>query len=195
MKRQVRAPDVKTENPDAATGEAGPRRCATDGCPHEGIYPAPRSRDALRDYLWFCLDHVRAYNKAWNYYDGLQGAALEAEIRRATTWERPSWKFATGQLSDGAFADPMGLFDFDKRDPSKPGRLLSAEERTAWDTLKLSPVDDLAIVKKQYKQLVKENHPDKNRGDARAEERLKEINLAFSLIRKNLTKGSKTAAF
>ena len=195
MKRQVRAPDVKTENPDAATGEAGPRRCATDGCPHEGIYPAPRSRDALRDYLWFCLDHVRAYNKAWNYYDGLQGAALEAEIRRATTWERPSWKFATGQLSDGAFADPLGLFDFDKRDPSKPGRLLSAEERAAWDTLKLSPVDDLAIVKKQYKQLVKENHPDKNGGDARAEERLKEINLAFSLIRKNLTKGSKTAAF
>ena len=195
MKRQVRAPNVKTEDPDAATGEAGPRRCATDGCPHEGIYPAPRSRDALRDYLWFCLDHVRAYNKAWNYYDGLQGAALEAEIRRATTWERPSWKFATGQLSDGAFTDPMGLFDFDKRDPSKPGRLLSAEERAAWDTLKLSPVDDLAIVKKQYKQLVKENHPDKNRGDARAEERLKEINLAFSLIRKNLTKGSKTAAF
>ena len=194
MKRQVRAPDFKTEDPDVATGEAGPRRCATDGCPHEGIYPAPRSRDALRDYLWFCLDHVRAYNKAWNYYDGLQGAALEAEIRRATTWERPSWKFATGQLSDGAFADPLGLFDFDKRDPSKPGRLLSAEERAAWDTLKLSPVDDLAIVKKQYKQLVKENHPDKNGGDARAEERLKEINLAFSLIRKNLVKGSKTAA-
>lgn len=195
MKRQVRAPDVKNENPDAATGEAGQRRCATDGCPHEGIYPAPRSRDALRDYLWFCLDHVRAYNKAWNYYDGLQGAALEAEIRRATTWERPSWKFATGQLSDGAFADPMGLFDFDRRDRSKPGRLLSAEERAAWDTLKLSPVDDLAIVKAQYKQLVKENHPDKNRGDAGAEERLKEINLAFSLIQKSLTKGSKTAAF
>ena len=195
MKTQARASDVKTENPDSATGEAGPRRCATDGCPHEGIYPAPRSRDALRDYLWFCLDHVRAYNKAWNYYDGLQGAALEAEIRRATTWERPSWKFATGQLSDGAFTDPLGLFDFDKRDPSKPGRLLSAEERAAWGTLQLSPVDDLAIVKKQYKQLVKENHPDKNGGDARAEERLKEINLAFSLIRKNLTKGSKTAAF
>jgi len=194
MKRQARAPDIRTENPDAATGETGPRRCAADGCPLEGIYPAPRSRDALRDYLWFCLDHVRTYNKAWNYYDGLHGAALEAEIRRATTWERPSWKFATGQLSDGAFTDPLGLFDFDKRDPSKPGRLLSAEERAAWDTLKLAPVDDLDIVKKQYKQLVKENHPDKNGGDAGAEERLKEINLAFSLIRKSLTKGGKPAA-
>ena len=110
-----------------------------------------------------------------------------------TTWERPSWKFATGGLATGL--------------PTRWGCLIltsathlnrvasSAEERAAWDTLKLSPVDDLAIVKKQYKQLVKENHPDKNGGDARAEERLKEINLAFSLIRKNLTKGSKTAAF
>ena len=190
--RRANAPDLNNNGEDETHSH---RRCAADGCLQEGNYPAPKSRSALRDYLWFCLEHVREYNKSWNYYKGLQGAALEAEIRRATTWERPSWKFATGQLSDGAFADPLGLFDFDKRDPSKPGRLLSAEERAAWDTLKLSPVDDLAIVKKQYKQLVKENHPDKNGGDARAEERLKEINLAFSLIQKNLTKGSKTAAF
>ena len=73
------------------------RQCAAEGCTQEGIHRAPKSRNALRDYIWFCLDHVRAYNRAWNYYEGLQGAALEAEIRRATTWERPSWKFATGQ--------------------------------------------------------------------------------------------------
>ena len=189
--RRANAPDLNNNGEDETHSH---RRCAADGCLQEGNYPAPKSRSALRDYLWFCLEHVREYNKSWNYYKGLQGAALEAEIRRATTWERPSWKFATGQLSDGAFADPLGLFDFDKRDPSKPGRLLSAEERAAWDTLKLSPVDDLAIVKKQYKQLVKENHPDKNGGDAAAEERLKDINLAYSLIRKSLATSGTTAA-
>jgi len=147
----------------------------------------------LRDYIWFCLDHIRAYNKSWNYYDGLQGAALEAEIRRATTWERPSWKFATGQPSENNFEDPLGLFDFENRDEAKSGRKLTPEERAAWKTLNLAPVDDFDIVKKQYKRLVKENHPDKNGGDAHAEERLKDINLAYSLIRKTLANGDKPA--
>jgi curved DNA-binding protein CbpA len=41
-------------------------------------------------------------------------------------------------------------------------------------------------VKAQYKQLAKEHHPDINGGDAGAEERLKDINLAYDLIRKSL---------
>ena len=50
----------------------------------------------------------------------------------------------------------------------------------------MEPVGDLAQVKAQYKQLAKEHHPDINGGDAGAEERLKDINLAYDLIRKSL---------
>ena len=157
--RHADAPDPNSNDNDDDNRR---RRCAADGCIEEGAYPAPKSRAALRDYLWFCLEHVREYNKSWNYYDGLQGAALEAEIRRATTWERPSWKFATGQPSENIFEDPLGLFDFENRDEAKSGRKLSPEERAAWKTLNLAPIDDFDIVKKQYKRLVKENHPDKN---------------------------------
>ena len=71
---------------------------------------------------------------------------------------------------------------------------MSTEERKAWKTLNLAPVDDFDIVKKKYKQLVKENHPDKNGGDAHAEERLKDINLAYSLIRKSLANGDHPVA-
>ena len=162
------------------------RICAAEGCRAEAHYRAPRSRDALRDYIWFCLEHVRAYNRSWNYYEGLQGAALEAEIRRATTWERPSWKFATGKPTEEMFDDPMGLFDFESRGASGTGRQLSPEERRAWKTMRMEPVNDLDRVKAQYKQLAKEHHPDMNGGDAGAEERLKEINLAYDLIRKSL---------
>ena len=88
---------------------------------------------------------------------------------------------------------PLGLFDFENRDEAKSGRKLTPEERAAWKTLNLAPVDDFDIVKKQYKRLVKENHPDKNGGDALAEERLKDINLAYSLIRKTLANGDKPA--
>ena len=67
------------------------------------------------------------------------------------------------------------------------------EERRAWKILQLSPVTDIDIVKKQYKRLVKQNHPDKNGGDAAAEERLKDINLAYSLIRKSLASSGKNS--
>ena len=172
---------------DEETTSSRVRLCEAEGCRAEAHYPAPKSRDALRDYIWFCLEHVRAYNKSWNYYEGLQGAALEAEIRRATTWERPSWKFATGKPVEEMFDDPMGVFDFDKSASAEfRGRQLSPEERNAWKTLRMEPVADLEAVKSQYKQLAKQHHPDINGGDAGAEERLKEINLAYDLIRKSL---------
>ena len=191
MMRRANAPDLNNNGRDETDTH---RRCAADGCLQEGKYPAPKSRSALRDYLWFCLEHVREYNKAWNYYEGLQGAALEAEIRRATTWERPSWKFATGKPSENNFEDPLGLFDFENRKASPSAREVPPEERHAWKILQLSPVTDIDIVKKQYKRLVKQNHPDKNGGDAAAEERLKDINLAYSLIRKSLASHDPTAA-
>ena len=190
--RRAGAPDLKNNNGEDETHSY--RRCAADGCLQEGSYPAPKSRSALRDYLWFCLKHVREYNKSWNYYEGLQGAALEAEIRRATTWERPSWKFATGKPSENSFEDPLGLFDFENRTVDLAARQIPPEESRAWRILQLSPITDIDIVKKQYKRLVKQNHPDKNGGDAAAEERLKDINLAYSLIRKSLTNSSPTAA-
>ena len=194
MDSSVRRASVPDFNIDERQNEEQPRRCAAKGCNGEGLYPAPKSRDALRDYIWFCLDHVRAYNKSWNYYDGLQGAALEAEIRRATTWERPSWKFATGKPSENSFEDPLGLFDFENRDAAPAARQVPPEEKRAWKILQLSPVTDIDIVKKQYKRLVKQNHPDKNGGDAYAEERLKDINLAYSLIRKSLANGDHPVA-
>ena len=189
--RRANAPEVNNTGDDDIHP---PRCCAADGCRQEGSYPAPKSRSALRDYLWFCLEHVREYNKSWNYYEGLQGAALEAEIRRATTWERPSWKFATGKPSENSFEDPLGLFDFENRDVGPAARQIPPEEKRAWKILQLSPVTDIDIVKKQYKRLVKQNHPDKNGGDAAAEERLKDINLAYSLIRKSLATSGTTAA-
>ena len=189
--RRAGAPDLKNNNSEDETHSY--RRCAADGCLQEGSYPAPKSRSALRDYLWFCLKHVREYNKSWNYYEGLQGAALEAEIRRATTWERPSWKFATGKPSENSFEDPLGLFDFENRTVDLAARQIPPEERRAWRILQLSPITDINIVKKQYKRLVKQNHPDKNGGDAAAEERLKDINLAYSLIRKSLSTSGKNS--
>ncbi|MHA1112946.1 MAG: molecular chaperone DnaJ, partial [Alphaproteobacteria bacterium] len=72
--------------------EAAPRVCEHPDCDAAGDYPAPRSRDRLRDYRWLCLDHVRNYNKSWNFYAGMNREQIEAETRADVTWRRPTWR-------------------------------------------------------------------------------------------------------
>ena len=76
----------------AVEPETQVRLCDHPGCVAGGEFRAPKSRLELRDYYWFCLDHIRAYNSAWNYYAGMSDREIEAEIRRDTVWQRPSWR-------------------------------------------------------------------------------------------------------
>ena len=58
------------------------RACDHPECAEAGLHRAPRSRDALNSYYWFCLDHVRAYNKAWNYYADMSDDEVEALLNQ-----------------------------------------------------------------------------------------------------------------
>ena len=170
--------------------EAGLHICMAEGCFDEGTHPAPKNRQELRSHIWFCLDHIRMFNSQWNYYDGLEGDALEREIRRATTWERPSWKFGTGPSAKTAnsnpFADKFSFFD----EPETKGHVtapsLTTEEKKAYALFELKPDADENAIKKKYKELAKKLHPDHNRSDPNAEDKLKEINLAYAVLRKNI---------
>ena len=54
---EAKIPDI---NGEPEEGVSHTRICAADGCRAEALYRAPKSRDALRDYIWFCREHVRA---------------------------------------------------------------------------------------------------------------------------------------
>ena len=75
------------------------RICYNPDCNELGIYPAPKSKEKLREYLYFCINCIREFNKSWNYFEGLNEQELEIEIRKSTTWNRPSWKFGTKNLN------------------------------------------------------------------------------------------------
>ena len=173
---------------------AGPelKLCAKEGCTQEGEYKAPRSAHDVRDYIWFCLDHVREYNKGWNYFDGMDEAGMEDAIRKSTTWERPSWKFGTSSDKNvngwqRAFNDPMGLFEDAKATSQEQEQNpYSADERKAIAIFGLSSCTDPQEVKKRYKELAKTHHPDANGGSTEAEERLKTINWAYTILKKRL---------
>ena len=168
--------------------DAGLQICMAEGCFDRGTHPAPKNRQELRSHIWFCLNHIRMFNSQWNYYDGLEGEALEREIRRATTWERPSWKFGTGPSAKmdnyGPFEDKFSFFDEPETKTHIAAQNLTAEEKKAYALLELEPCADEKAIKQKYKALAKELHPDHNRSDPTAEDRLKEINLAYAVLRK-----------
>lgn len=191
----IKTPHLRSEK-EAFQKAPEMRLCEMKDCQEHGEFPAPRNRDALRDYRWFCLDHVREYNRNWNYFSGIEGEALEKEIRAAATWERPSWKFGTGADKVPRPDELHDIFDLFEDDVTSTKQAAAAqldpEERAAWACLGIDPTEDKNILKKRYNQLVKQHHPDKHQGnqeaEQKAEEKLKEINLAYSLLRNKLAK-------
>lgn len=180
---------------------AGPTPCAWDGCAGTGEYRAPKDR-RLAEYQMLCLEHVRAYNAQWDFHAGASVADLEAEIRSAATWERPTWKLGTlgaGYRSGRANTrvnDPFGFSagtDFEDRKQSResdaqaratPGG--ATARNRALKVLDLSGPVTLETLKERYKALVKKYHPDANGGSADAENRMKVINEAYQTLRAGL---------
>src|SRR5689334_4757383 len=70
--------------------------CDVRGCREAGCFKAPRSREALHDYRWFCLDHIREHNRKWDFFAGFDRDQIEQFIRDATTGHRPTWNRENG---------------------------------------------------------------------------------------------------
>ncbi len=160
------------------------RGCDWPGCAADGDFRAPRDRDRLTDYFWFCLAHVRDYNAAWNYYQGMSEDEIEADIRADTVWRRPSWPFIkalhNASFRSSAMFDDLGAAAEPPRPPADGG--VGAVEIRALAVLDLSPPVTVAVVKARYKALVKKHHPDANGGSKAAEERFKEISDAYRTV-------------
>ncbi len=178
-----------------AAAEPPVRACDHPDCAGGGEFRAPKSRLDLHDYYWFCLDHVRAYNAAWNYYAGMSDHEIEAEIRSDTVWQRPTWRLgdrhgpgwaARVRNSFGVYSGD-GSGDRHGRERDRPNReasrrALSAQEQ-ALAVFEIEPPFTPVRLRARYKALVKLHHPDSHGGDKAAEEKLKIINQAYATLK------------
>lgn len=178
---------------DTNTAEV-PRLCAHPECLEDGLHPAPKNRNRLRDYFWFCKQHAREYNAAWDYCRGMGQGEIDRIIRSDTVWGRPTWPLGMHQSASKARADfsmkdATGIFDEEDQavDSDPPDASISGTEMWAVRVLGLSQPLSLTALKARYKELAKLFHPDLNGGDIQAEERLKRINLAYSTLRTKLS--------
>ena len=170
------------------------QNCEWEDCDEDGVCRAPKSRKEIKTFRWFCKKHARQYNSSWNYYAGMTEKEVEEDVRRDTTWQRPSWKL--GSLSSGQhgfnsdwIVDPFFLFT--ENTHSNPEACLpshlNAQQRRALAIFQLPEPISEKSVKAKYKELVKLHHPDTNsfssrKSKIRSEEKIKDINQAYQTL-------------
>lgn len=184
----------RTRGRRAMTGavETSDRPCAHPGCSEMGQYRAPKSPGQLEDYLWFCKTHVREYNLKWNFFQGQTDEEFQTFIDKDRLWGRETKPFAgAGGPEERAWArlgidDPMSILGEKgtRREASvSSGRKLPPTERRALEILDARESWTRTEVRRQYKSLVKDLHPDLQGGNRADEDRLQEVVWAWDQIK------------
>jgi DnaJ-class molecular chaperone with C-terminal Zn finger domain len=168
------------------------KKCDKENCDEKGEFRAPKSRIMLSEYYFFCLDHVKEYNKSWDFYKGLSVNQIEISMREDIIWNRPSWPLKGNPYKvieeiNNFFNEEFKEFDGDKRDNAYFKNKVIDEKLTLDENNCLSILDvklplTLDKIKKNYKKLVKIFHPDVNGNNKNAEEKFKEINRAYKIL-------------
>jgi hypothetical protein len=185
----------KTRGRRAQSGavETSSRECSHPGCSEPGLFRAPRSPDALDDYLWFCKDHVREYNLRWNFFAGQTEDEMRAAMERERVWGRATRPMAGASEKKGwqrlGIEDPFEVLGekATRRRPevgrSGATRRLPPTERRALEILDARDTWSRPEIRRQYKSLVKDLHPDLNAGNRADEDRLQEVVWAWDQIK------------
>lgn len=197
---------LKPNSPEYHHDDDKPKKdhvCEALGCHEAGDYRAPKGRYS-DEYYYFCLDHVREYNKSWNYFDGMTNAQVQEEMLKSLYGDRPTWQ--NNKISPEEMLKQKARAFYSGGDESAQSRAQQEEEKRrrnafamhrdtpeykAMDVLGLEPPLSMDTLKKRYKELAKEYHPDTNRDNPDAEELLKEVNIAYTILKDACTQYEK----
>ena len=160
------------------------RPCDSTGCPEFGEFRAPKNRHVPKDFYWFCLAHVREYNKSWDYYKDMSPEEIEHSRIDDLTWNRPTRKVNAASWARVRRTIEDQIHNFDDINANYKERASLPDDcKAALGVMELDFPITPEQLKTQYKKLVKKYHPDINKGDKTAEEKFKKINHAHSILR------------
>lgn len=169
----------------------GDRPCAHPGCDQPGTYRAPLHKPGSSlappsgppRWQYFCLDHVRAFNAEWNYFEGMDAETIFAAQTPYPTWDRETRGFAHTTHAERIDRMEDAIATFRWRAASTPqASRLSREDRQSLSRLGLDEGATLADAKKKYRALARRYHPDTNGGDRRHEARLQSLTEAIDQL-------------
>lgn len=116
-------------------------------------------------------------------------------INRDRYGDRPTWKYATYAEAE-EYIRQRSWEHFRAHDDFSQGQSSNSRERESNSNINTESTEVKAIaimgltppltfteIKQSYRQLVKKYHPDLNQGCKKAEDRLKEINMAYTVLK------------
>jgi hypothetical protein len=182
--------------------DEAPGPCAHPGCESPGEFRAPADAnkpdgrragfDGPGDWRWLCLDHVRAFNSGYNFFNGMSAEEISQAQNPYGGWDRETRAFAHNGADAPArwtdFADPLDAIGARFRRargsvPRADGRELSFEDRKSLGVLGLGHDADRRALRRRYAELVRRFHPDRNGGDRSHEKALQAVIEAYTQLR------------
>lgn len=194
---------IRTRRKKAPEQEVQAPTCQWDGCERPGAHRAPVGRNAEGQFFMFCFEHVKEYNRGYNYFSGLSDNDIARYQKEAITGHRPTWTIGVNKtardsplhstLKSGAASanarirDPFGFAGAGRVGGQRfqQNRKLKTLESKAFDTLGLAASATQDEIKRRYKELVKKHHPDANGGDRGSEERFRAVIQAYQLLKQS----------
>jgi curved DNA-binding protein CbpA len=194
----IRTRRKRVEEPEQKAPE-----CTWDGCQKPGVHRAPVGRHAEGQFFLFCFEHVKDYNKGYNYFSGLSDSEIARYQKEAITGHRPTWTVGVNKTARDAplhstirsgtasanarVRDPFGFAGTGTAGGQRvqQSRKLKTMEAKAFDTFGLGANATPDDIKKRYKELVKIHHPDANGGDRGSEERFRAVIQAYQLLKQS----------
>ena len=162
--------------------------CDWKNCNKIGAYKAPVERDNSKKFRLLCVEHIKIFNKNWNYFENMNDQEIEFFIKSDLTWHKSTKNFGSSEnffniLWNNALDDKLNIL--------KPQILRSLKktktsktDRDALEVLELNDETKWEEIHSKFKVLVKKYHPDKNQGNKKFEDKLKKITLAYSQLKK-----------
>jgi len=162
--------------------------CDWNRCLEEGTYKAPVEKDNSKKYRMLCLNHVKEFNKNWNYFEGMNDDQIYEFVKSDMTWHKQTQSFSSSdnffkilwnnalkeELKNNklnAQSNHMDKFKFNNNDVEAFG-ILGISIGIKWEK-----------VQEKFKKLVKKFHPDMNDGNKKFEDKLKIITLAYTQLK------------
>ena len=162
--------------------------CDWKNCSEIANYKAPIEKDNSKKYRMLCLNHIKEFNKNWNYFSGMNNDQIYEFIKSDMTWHKPTQSFSSSDnffkiLWKNTLNDETIKTKFEDKFFNKNQFNFNHSDVKAFSILGLSVGLKWEKIQKKFKKLVKKFHPDMNLGNKKYEDKLKVITLAYTQLK------------
>ena len=172
-------------------------KCNFKGCDEIGEYKAPASPQELRNYKWFCLKHIKEYNKKWNYFAEMSADQIEEFIENDIIGHRKTREIGSNdtsyfekisKISEKMFSGMNNLENLMIHPSYYSSKYLNALATLGVEN-KNSSMDE---IKSRFKKIVKELHADTVGQSEKNKDKLAKVLEAYKIIKEQYDNNGKS---